>query len=123
MFDAFVVLTSLLFCALSLQLYMVGGRMATWNNVAPVAGNCPQYIYQCYNNGTLCKNTTNLYPYNYVDTLGNYLPINDASLLTPDCYTIENIDPFTLGKSPNMPALTYTNIGDLLDTVGASWTW
>ena len=103
------------------HLYMVGARVPTYNNTAPGVGNCPQYIYQCY--GTKCTNTTGLYPYDYVDAYGDYLPSNDNSLFTPDCYVVENVDPFTLGKSPNLPALTYTNIGDLLDTVGVSWTW
>ena len=101
--------------------YMVMAQVPTWNSTLnPV---CPQYIYQTYNNGTITANTTGLFPYNYLDADGNYLPANDNSIFTPDCHVVENVDPFTLGKSPNLPPLNYTHIGDLLDTVGASWTW
>ena len=102
------------------HMWMVAPQVPTWNSTAnPV---CPTYIYQPYPNVST-SNITNLYPYNFIDGSGLYFPANDNSYFTPDCHVVENVQPFTLGKSPNLRPLTYTHIGDLLDTVGASWTW
>ena len=65
------------------HLYLIGAQVPTWNTTAnPV---CPQYIYQSYNvsGKVVSTNTTNLFPYNWLDADGVYLPINDASFVHP----------------------------------------
>ena len=104
------------------HLWMVSASVPTWN----LPGQpCPTTITQTYliNGANSTTTTTLLYPQNYTDANGVYLPSADNSLFTPDCHVVENVDPFTLGKSPNLRPLTNTHIGDLLDSVGVSWTW
>ena len=104
------------------HLYLVSAQIPTWN---VSGGPCPTYIYQTYNVSgvTVSTNTTGLYPFNYIDTDGLYLPANDNSIFTPDCHVVENVSPFTLGKSPNMPPLTNAHIGNLLTASGVSWAY
>ena len=106
------------------HLYAVSSKVYTWNTTASPA--CPTTINQTYlvAGVNVTTVTTNLYPYNYLDADNTYLPANDASLFTPDCHVVENVSPFTLGKSPNMPPLdASTHIGALLTAAGVSWTW
>jgi hypothetical protein len=67
--------------------------------------------------------TTGLYPYNYLDQYGEYSPALDNSFFTPDCHVVENVSPFTLGKSPNLRPLTNTHIGQLLTTANVNWAY